>query len=147
MSKLKRKWMRVIEAEETGQPLDENTRALVAETHPNLPILQNSAPPAQMMQAQPIQMPTPPVRSKNKQVQLPQQTAYHNHSHLPEQHDPQLDARLMQPQHMQTPHMDPKLHMQTPYYATPPYPMPQQMDNHLQHHIPGVMSAAEAPRM
>ncbi|KAK4893858.1 hypothetical protein LTR27_007884 [Elasticomyces elasticus] len=40
MSKLKRKWMRVIEAEETGHPLDASIREQVLETHPDLPILQ-----------------------------------------------------------------------------------------------------------
>ncbi|KAK5741524.1 hypothetical protein LTR17_003962 [Elasticomyces elasticus] len=40
MSKLKRKWMRVIEAEETGHPLEASIREQVLETHPDLPILQ-----------------------------------------------------------------------------------------------------------
>lgn len=39
MSKMKRKWLRVIEYEETGQPLDTTTRDSLLETHPNLPIL------------------------------------------------------------------------------------------------------------
>ncbi|KAK3622950.1 hypothetical protein LTR56_021891 [Elasticomyces elasticus] len=39
MSKLKRKWMRVIEAEETGHPLGASIREQVLETHPDLPIL------------------------------------------------------------------------------------------------------------
>ncbi|KAK5692500.1 hypothetical protein LTR97_010809 [Elasticomyces elasticus] len=43
MSKLKRKWMRVIEAEETGHPLDASIREQVLETHPDLPILQAGA--------------------------------------------------------------------------------------------------------
>ncbi|KAK5734459.1 hypothetical protein LTR17_008960 [Elasticomyces elasticus] len=41
MSKLKRKWMRVIEAEETGHPLEAGIREQVLETHPDLPILQS----------------------------------------------------------------------------------------------------------
>jgi len=52
MSKLKRKWLRVIESEESGNPLDPATRAWVTETHPDLPILhQTSAPAATMLQS------------------------------------------------------------------------------------------------
>lgn len=40
MSKMKRKWLRVIEYEETGRPLDETTRQSLLETHPDLDILQ-----------------------------------------------------------------------------------------------------------
>ena len=40
MSKMKRKWLRVIEYEETGRPLDETTRESLLETHPDLDILQ-----------------------------------------------------------------------------------------------------------
>ncbi len=43
MSKLKRKWSRVIESEESGQPLEDSIRAQVMETHPNLPLLENGA--------------------------------------------------------------------------------------------------------
>lgn len=49
MSKLKRKWLRVIECEESGEPLDELTRSQVAETHPDLPILQQVLPGAPMV--------------------------------------------------------------------------------------------------
>lgn len=44
MSKMKRKWLRVIEWEETGTPLDESTRAQLVETHPNLPALLHQQP-------------------------------------------------------------------------------------------------------
>ena len=40
---MKRKWLRVIEYEEKGRPLDEATRESLAETHPNLPMLQDAA--------------------------------------------------------------------------------------------------------
>ena len=43
MSKMKRKWLRVIEYEETGRPLDEVTRESLLETHPDLPILHDQA--------------------------------------------------------------------------------------------------------
>lgn len=49
MSKLKRKWLRVIEYEETGTPIDDLTRSQLMETHPDLPLLpEPQAPPAQM---------------------------------------------------------------------------------------------------
>lgn len=41
MSKMKRKWLRVFEYEETGRPLDAVTRESLLETHPELPILQD----------------------------------------------------------------------------------------------------------
>ncbi|KAK0956466.1 hypothetical protein LTS16_003103 [Friedmanniomyces endolithicus] len=43
MSKLKRKWTRVIESEESGEPLEDGIRAQIMETHPNLPLLENGA--------------------------------------------------------------------------------------------------------
>ena len=43
MSKMKRKWLRVIEYEETGRPLDAATRESLLETHPDLPILHDGA--------------------------------------------------------------------------------------------------------
>jgi hypothetical protein len=43
MSKMKRKWLRVIEFEESGQPIDEVTRQQLLETHPDLPLLQGTS--------------------------------------------------------------------------------------------------------
>lgn len=40
---MKRKWLRVIEFEETGQPIDDLTRSQLMETHPDLPVLHESA--------------------------------------------------------------------------------------------------------
>lgn len=49
MSKMKRKWLRVIEFEENGTPIDDMTRGQLMETHPDLPALhQTAAPPAEM---------------------------------------------------------------------------------------------------
>lgn len=49
MSKMKRKWLRVIDFEENGTPIDDMTRAQLMETHPDLPVLQQAAPaPADM---------------------------------------------------------------------------------------------------
>ncbi|KAH9810065.1 hypothetical protein Tdes44962_MAKER01036 [Teratosphaeria destructans] len=45
MSKLKRKWLKVIEAEESGEPLDTATHQLVKETHPDLSILERPPVP------------------------------------------------------------------------------------------------------
>lgn len=59
MSKMKRKWLRVIEYEENGVPIDDLTRQQLLETHPDLPVLHQSqdvtgggVPQAQMLQAQ-----------------------------------------------------------------------------------------------
>lgn len=41
MSKMKRKWLRVLEYEERGRPIDLATRDALLETHPHLPILQD----------------------------------------------------------------------------------------------------------
>ncbi len=43
MSKMKRKWLRVIEYEETAEPLDKTTYQSLLETHPDLDILQEPA--------------------------------------------------------------------------------------------------------
>lgn len=49
MSKMRRKWIQVIEYEENGKPIDESTRSQLMETHPDLPLLhQQNAPQAQM---------------------------------------------------------------------------------------------------
>lgn len=47
MSKMKRKWLRVIEHEETGRQLDETTRKQFLETHPDLRLLQQHTPTIQ----------------------------------------------------------------------------------------------------
>jgi hypothetical protein len=70
MSKMKRKWLQVIEYEETGHPIDATTYASLMETHPDLPILadegivlpeehneqQFSSPPAAIMQEPQVPM-------------------------------------------------------------------------------------------
>lgn len=57
MSKMKRKWLRVIEYEENGTPLDDLTRAQLEETHPDLPLLHqptaSMVPPQAQMHALP----------------------------------------------------------------------------------------------
>ncbi|EME41732.1 hypothetical protein DOTSEDRAFT_73947 [Dothistroma septosporum NZE10] len=70
MSKLKRKWLRVIEYEETGTPIDDITRSQLLETHPDLPLLHESpAPTAQMSSEDQNPMPEAQLAAK-----LPTQT-------------------------------------------------------------------------
>ncbi|GIZ37676.1 hypothetical protein CKM354_000111700 [Cercospora kikuchii] len=45
MSKMKRKWLRVIEFEENGTPIDDMTRSQLMETHPDLPALHATVVP------------------------------------------------------------------------------------------------------
>lgn len=71
MSKLKRKWIKVIETEESGGPLDDETRAQVLETHPDLNILRGSSVAAKTTAATPPTQPQPQPQSKAKpQTQL-----------------------------------------------------------------------------
>ncbi|RMY50488.1 hypothetical protein D0863_14860 [Hortaea werneckii] len=44
MSKMRRKWLKVVECEESGAVLDDETRKAVWETHPNLEVLQRVGP-------------------------------------------------------------------------------------------------------
>ncbi|GAB1733312.1 hypothetical protein NU195Hw_g5575t1 [Hortaea werneckii] len=44
MSKMRRKWLKVVECEETGGVLDDETRKAVWETHPDLEVLQRIGP-------------------------------------------------------------------------------------------------------
>ena len=160
MSKLKRKWMHVLEAEESGEPLDEAARAQVMETHPNEPILQRTGvPQASMIQS--TQAPTEEQQAESEQSgPAPQPSHYSLPHHDPsqqrqQQHHPhhgyeaQMDARLLQAQHQADtrlhasaypmPQTDPK--MQTPYFAVASYPLteqhtsPQHFDPQLQREL------------
>lgn len=122
MSKLRRKWLRTIESEESGQPIDDATRALLLETHPDLPILglqqQGSAPAAQMVQPSPAQMmhptqPEPEAEGPQDMSHLHQQNDDMSllHEPPPDRHtDPQLQAlqAQMQPQIDLPPQIDPQ---------------------------------------
>jgi len=142
MSKLKRKWLRVIECEETGQPIDDVTRALLMETHPNLPILHQqvlAAPTAQMV-AQSVTHSLGP---------LTQATDLHSH---PQARHPNIDAvvgGLMQQQQQLQQHMDPQIdaglqqhHMDPQLDARLPQPEPpfemQMRNHHYPHHSPQI---------
>lgn len=91
MSKMKRKWLRVIEYEETGRPLDVATRNSLLETHPDLPILhdENAMPENEAMQAYPM----PPNGSMMAAPQAMMQP-HHMHHDIPI--EPQIDSQLEQ---------------------------------------------------
>lgn len=119
MSKMKRKWLRVIEFEESGRPLDATTRNALLETHPTLPILhdqaarpqeedelltqqqqrheelaylhQPHAPQQQQQQYAPI--PPVPMMSPSQGTMHAQQHIHHN---MPTESglDPRLDSRI-----------------------------------------------------
>ncbi|KXS94274.1 hypothetical protein AC579_7279 [Pseudocercospora musae] len=55
MSKLKRKWLRVIEFEENGTLIDDLTRQQLLETHPDLPVLAQSSAAAEAQRQQQAQ--------------------------------------------------------------------------------------------
>ncbi|CAK4030526.1 uncharacterized protein RCC_02295 [Lecanosticta acicola] len=98
MSKLKRKWSRVIEFEENGTPLDDTTRVQLMETHPDLPILhQQSVPEAQMgvsAQLQPVDMPMQQQQQAGMQAAALQAMAGALEPQLEQQIDSQLEQQL-----------------------------------------------------
>ena len=100
MSKMKRKWLRVMEYEETGRPLDETTRQSLLETHPDLPILHDDAAmPEQQQQHQLYQdgpqmgMPPPPATMMQAPEAL-MQTHLGVRQEMPI--EPQIDSQLEQ---------------------------------------------------
>lgn len=107
MSKLKRKWLRVLEYEETGRPLDETTRDSLLETHPDLPLLhdeQAMPPPPPQAQAQhetdlhPMHYSMPPTATPMMQMTAPQVPIMHSpYHHIPDVPiEPQIDSQLEQ---------------------------------------------------
>lgn len=104
MSKMKRKWLRVIEYEETGRPLDDDTRASLLETHPDLPILHDADAMPQAhdnvdaeLQSQTYYSMAPPTPS-TMQMHVPQ--AHMMQSPYPHAQQisiaPQLDSQLQE---------------------------------------------------
>ncbi|SMY20908.1 unnamed protein product [Zymoseptoria tritici ST99CH_1A5] len=152
MSKMKRKWLRVIDYEENGTPIDDTTRAQLEETHPDLPLLhQPHAPVAEMgsmasgleSDGMGMQQPLPPqMEQQHPHPQLEQQHQdplieqhqLDDHSHLDQtQHadfsQPQqqhLHADLSQQQHLH-PHLDQHSQLDQQQHQQHPYP-----DHHLQ---------------
>ena len=96
MSKMKRKWLRVIEYEETGRPIDDTTRQALYETHPDLPLLHDEAgmPSPEDFQhhhpAPPAMMQPPPEAMMHHQQVLPPQ------QEMPIPIEPQIDQQLEQ---------------------------------------------------
>ncbi len=101
MSKMKRKWLRVIEYEETGNRLDDITRNSLLETHPDLPILQDerAMPPVEhdMEMQHQMQYSMPPSTSevmmqRYQVTQAPMIQGPYHHVHQ----EPQIDSQLEQ---------------------------------------------------
>ena len=93
MSKMKRKWLRVIEYEETGRPIDDTTRNSLLETHPDLPILQDE----QAMPEYAVEMPhqtysMPPPAPMMSAPQAMMQPPPHPYPDIPI--EPQIDSQL-----------------------------------------------------
>ncbi|KAK5137449.1 hypothetical protein LTR08_008427 [Meristemomyces frigidus] len=139
MSKLKRKWLRVIECEETGQPIDNDTRALLMETHPGLPILQAPVMPLAHTLEQASVAGTQEVTPLRQAEPQPQDDAEHDgpdndHDRPQRGQEPPLTELLRQPSPQ--PHhtiTDPQLHS-LPLQLDPRFELSQQqqMDSHMQ---------------
>ncbi|KAK3686842.1 hypothetical protein LTR37_019394 [Vermiconidia calcicola] len=108
MSKMKRKWLRVIEYEETGRPLDKTTVNSLVETHPELPILRDEAAlPAQGDLEQQDQLSSPPSAPM---MQAPEAVMRHQSTHQQQfQMEPQIDSQLEQQIQNQIAAADPTL--------------------------------------
>lgn len=98
MSKMKRKWLRVIEFEETGRPIDEATRTSLLETHPDIPILQDEAAMPtgddQEPEFQQQMQPPPPALMVQPDAVTPMRRVMGSTSML--QMDPRIGAQLEQ---------------------------------------------------
>ncbi|KAK0252809.1 hypothetical protein LTR91_013362 [Friedmanniomyces endolithicus] len=172
MSKLKRKWTRVIESEESGQPLEDGIRAQVMETHPTLPLLENGAvaPSAPMTPAElealraqwqevdltaarpppsPAAMRPPPEEEADRLLNLPdalreQQELAEQMSWLESQPSrPLQDAQVDERQRMQQPQRPATdQSLQSPYYSL----YPSHVDHMVEHQLQRDMGLAEVQR-
>ncbi|KAK1082914.1 hypothetical protein LTR48_006666 [Friedmanniomyces endolithicus] len=172
MSKLKRKWTRVIESEESGQPLEDGIRAQIMETHPNLPLLENGAvaPSAPMTPAElealraqwqevdlnaarpplsPVAMQRPPEEEADRLLNLPdalreQQELAEQMSWLePQPSRPLHDVQSDERQRMQQP-LRPLTDpsLPSPYYSA----YPSQVGSMVEHQLQREMGLAEVQR-
>ena len=95
---MKRKWLRVIEFEETGRPIDEATRVSLLETHPDIPILQDEAAMPigddQEPELQQQMQPPPPALMVQPDKVTPTRRILGSTPML--QMDPRIDAQLEQ---------------------------------------------------
>jgi len=153
MSKMKRKWLRVIECEESGQPLDDATRMLIMETHPHLPILQQQqavAPQAQMLQsaarpnvslgAQMMQTQQPETeRSLAEHVDQQQQQPEVNEPYFPQPDEPSKIDGYPPLQSSTSQVTDPQLQVLAPQidpqFTHSHYPPPPQHHQHMETHL------------
>ncbi|KAK0286944.1 hypothetical protein LTR35_004413 [Friedmanniomyces endolithicus] len=172
MSKLKRKWTRVIESEESGQPLEDGIRAQIMETHPNLPLLENGAvaPSAPMTPAElealraqwqevdvnaarpplsPVAMQRPPEEEADRLLNLPdtlreQQDLAEQMSWLESQPSrPLYDVQVDERQSMQQPQRLPANEsLHSPYYSA----YPSQVGAMVEHQLQREMGLAEVQR-
>lgn len=132
MSKLKRKWLRVIEFEESGRALDTTTWTSLLETHPDLPLLQQpEARPAPTHEAEAAQQPGVLVHDP----QLQQEPVhYPEHAQLPHT----MPEAMMQ-------HPPPEALMQVPHAPMQPshIPIEPQIDHRLQEHLHSEMGSVD----
>lgn len=94
---MKRKWLRVIEYEETGRPLDVATRNSLQETHPDLPVLhdeqampEHEVVPHYTMPPGTMPLPAPMMPAPQAMMQPP--PVYHHEIPI----EPQIDSQLEQ---------------------------------------------------
>ncbi|KAF2771179.1 hypothetical protein EJ03DRAFT_325632 [Teratosphaeria nubilosa] len=150
MSKLKRKWLKVIEAEESGEPLDTAIHQLVKETHPDLSILEkppvlvthtaegSSTPGVSKQDEQPQDLghgSTAPTRSAmtDEAAQQAAQNALQHQQQQQQLLQAQPPHRYHQPQYLPPPplHNHQQIanlaYQQTPHVQSPP---PQQAQQH-----------------
>jgi hypothetical protein len=94
MSKMKRKWLQVIEYEETGHSIDATTYASLMETHPDLPILADEGVvmPEEHTE-QPFSSPPPTAIMQEPQVPM---GLIPEHLTLEPRIDTQLDQQIQQ---------------------------------------------------
>ncbi|KAK5680626.1 hypothetical protein LTS10_007559 [Elasticomyces elasticus] len=160
MSKLKRKWMRVIEAEETGHPLEPSIREQVLETHPDLPILQAGSGGVEPMTEGELEeyrrlwrtSGTSRVRAPRSQPPArdsPSSTALEGTAYPPpppeESEDGVVEERLLSlPQALRRQQeMAEQHHQQQQQVPWPELPDHHQRQHQQQHHVVGSMTAQE----
>lgn len=137
MSKLKRKWLRVLEFEEAGRALDTTTWNSLLETHPSLPLLQQPEARPEPADAEPAH--DDPAAALAHDPQLQQDPQY-------PPHDPQLQ-HAMPPEGMMA-HPPPEALMQAPQAQMPPSQMPlePQIDHRLEQQLQAEMGPVEPGR-
>ncbi|KAK3073223.1 hypothetical protein LTR53_005370 [Teratosphaeriaceae sp. CCFEE 6253] len=150
MSKLKRKWIKVIESEEGGRSLEDSTSAHPMAPHTSLSNVHDEAlfeapmmpspPPANTQLSdeaaeEPHERPLPPLPLYHPPAPHPiQQSEQHIDSELlPRHHDPQIDSRSMSQQYAQRQEAQEAQHYK--HHEQQRYPVHEpQIDARLLHH-------------